>query len=77
MENLFNKLYNYSDNIVIQSSNIHNLMDMQRLYPMFSYSLIIDSKTDLDYVDYFKNYTVKVGFYQDLKTILILNILFG
>lgn len=67
MENLFNKLYNYSDNIVIQSSNIHNLMDMQRLYPMFSYSLIIDSKTDLDYVDYFKNYTVKVGFLPRLE----------
>ena len=66
MENLFNKLYNYSDSIVIQSSNIHNLMDMQRLYPMFSYSLIIDSKTDLDYVDYFKNYTVKVGFFKFL-----------
>lgn len=67
MENLFNKLYNYSDNIVIQSSNIHNLMDMQRLYPMFSYSLIIDSKNDLDYVDYFKNYTVKVGFLSRLE----------
>lgn len=67
MENLFNKLYNYSDSIVIQSSNIHNLMDMQRLYPMFSYSLIIDSKTDLDYVDYFKNYTVKVGFLPRLE----------
>lgn len=67
MENLFNKLYNYSDSIVIQSSNIHNLMDMQRLYPMFSYSLIIDSKNDLDYVDYFKNYTVKVGFLSRLE----------
>lgn len=67
MENLFNKLYNYSDSIVIQSSNIHNLMDMQRLYPMFSYSLIIDSKNDLDYVDYFKNYTVKVGFLPRLE----------